>query len=138
MTRKYDSDGHNVDSNADVIRTGTILRMVSKDGGVSPFSDTTVIGIWMEDRKGNKHTYETVGAAVKECDKEWKSVKPWDNNDYRVVIELARPYLYASSIGICFNWLTGVEKFSTSPNRILDLYKVVEMSTGEAANYNQK
>lgn len=43
--KKYDSDGHNADPKADLIRTGTVLRMVSKDAGVSPFSDTTVIGI---------------------------------------------------------------------------------------------
>lgn len=92
----------------------------------------------MKDKKGNKRSYETVQAALRECNDMYLLSKPWEDNDHRVVIELARPYLYASSIGICFNWLQSVEKFSTSPNRLLTLYSVVEMSTGEAANYNQK
>lgn len=135
---KYKNDGHNVEPNAKVIRMGTVLRMVSADGGVSPFSDTVVIGIWMDDKGGNRSSFATVEEALEACRKEWGLGRPLDNNDYRVNVVLARPYLYASTIGICFNWLTGVEKFSATPTQILKHYKVVEMSTGEAADYNNK
>lgn len=134
--RKYDSDGHNVDPNADVIQTGTIIRMVSKDGGIGPFSDTTIIGIWLELKNGNKHTYATLAMAISKAKEEYGM--DYERYNHRVVVELARPYLYASSIGICFNWLTGVEKFSTTPNHIMTMYRVVEMSTGKPATYNNR
>lgn len=131
---KYDSDGHSVDPNAEIIRKGTILRMISKDGGIAPFSDTVVIGMYIENKQGAKQVYETLAAAIRACN----DLYPSGENDYRVVVELARPYLYANSIGIFFNCSQYVEKHSTSPNKILNFYKVVEMSTGEAANYNER
>lgn len=139
--RKHDSDGHVSKMDPERVRVGTLLRMVSDDGGVAPFSDTVVTGIWMEDKQGHKHTYDSIKDAQDECSKVWgEDFRPalTRGNDHRVVIELARPYMYASTIGICFNQLTGVSQHRTTPSALQFHYSAVEMSTGEYACFNER
>lgn len=138
--RKHIGDGHPRKPTSDDIRMGTVLRMTDKNGAVSPFSDSVVIGIETSDKHGNKQTHETMALAMAFVKKEFEGATASNvgTHDYKTIVHIARPYLYASSIGICFNWLQSVEEYSVNPHHVLENYHVVEMSTGEVAIFNHK
>lgn len=131
--RKYETDGHPNIPKQEVVRVGTVLRFTGSDGSVSPFSDSVVIGISWEDKNKEKHNALTLAEAYREMRAGWGNT----DTDWRINIHLARPYIYADSIGSIHNCLQGVEKYSIGTHHLLRHYKVVEMSTGEAANYNK-
>ena len=109
MDRDTYSDGHVREAVACEIKIGIVVRRVSDDGGISPFSDTVVIGMDKADEYG--------------C----------------VLVHLARPYLYADNIGGNMpNWLQGVERYTCGLNTLLSTYYVVEMSDGKLATYNNQ
>lgn len=51
-------------------------------------------------------------------------------------VVLARPYLFADTIGNLFNHLQGIERFSLTQESLLRNYQGVEMSTGKLSNFN--
>lgn len=123
MTRKHATDGHVREATAEDIKIGTVLRQVHTDGGVSPFADTVVIGISSSDDGYDRKWYKCAA----------------DASELSVSVSLARPYLYADNIGGGMpNCLQGVERFTAGLKSVLTLYYVVEMSTGELANFNNR
>lgn len=125
----YVSDGHTVPPDFNLIRIGTMIRRLQHEDVVEPFSDSIVLGIWYEDKNVYKRSFPTLAAAVEWCGAEKADVTA-------IQIELARPYLYADSIGICFNWLSGVERFRCSMNGI-NHYRVVVSSRGEPVSFTK-
>lgn len=119
----YKYDGHTRSPNFEEIEVGTVLRRVDEESvgknvsmeAVSPFSDCVVIGIEKDKRV-------LVGSISKET--------TW--------VELARPYLYADTIGVCPNFLMGVERFKVTLAQVLDAYRVVLMSRGNVAEMNNR
>jgi hypothetical protein len=124
--KKYSTDGHITTPTPEVIRIGTVLRVVGEDSSISPFSDNVVIGItW------NNTSMETLVEAFQAIAKIDGDIQEHS----KIEIHLARPYLYANTIGSMRNYLQSVEIHSTNLRCILKYYKIVEMSTGEPANY---
>lgn len=94
------------------IIVGTVLRRIEKDkeGNTfqATFSDCVVIGIQNDTNNPNHIT----------------------------IVELARPYLYANTLGICSNALMGMEIHKVEMKALLSYYSVVLMSTDKIATYN--
>ena len=105
---------------------GTVLRFVNEDGTSPPFSDCTVVETWVVDEHDRRVA---------------PSVDPGlDSRRWEVMVRLARPYVYTSG-SACAVPLTAVEVFevrAASLTRAEDpQYRVVVMSTGQAASYRR-
>lgn len=57
---KYETDGHVVEIKPEELRAGCVIRRVESDGGVSPFADMTVLGIFLNDIGGYKNSYPSL------------------------------------------------------------------------------
>ncbi len=139
MGENYMTDGHTASVAPYLVVPGTILRRVSNSEGTTPpFSDTVVTGILTVDKQGYHRSYpsleEAISAAGLRLD--GTGVTTVGPTGEQVIVHLARPYLYANTIGICVGHLAGCEVHSTSADVLIRHYKVVLMSTGKASVYN--
>lgn len=141
MDERFKTDGHVTHVSPYMVVPGTILRMVSESEGTTPpFSDTTVTCISTIDKAGNKRTYPTLEEAINAAGLRVNGTGvsfDGPTGEY-VVVHLARPYVYANTIGICVGHLMGCEVYTATADAIIRMYKVVTMSTGKAAVYNNR
>lgn len=124
-TRKYECDGHMEVIDPARLMVGCIVRDPHSDGSLASYSDMTVTQIAIIAQHANDdRTYDTLAAALAvnaEC----------------VIVRVSRPYLYASTIGLCANWLVGVETFDVGADSLRERFRVVVQSTGEYARMGQ-
>jgi len=129
--RKYETDGTMEAIDAQRLHVGHVVRQMFTKETISPFSDTVVTGIYVRSWKnptGDRKFYDTLAQALAAQTKE----------DY-VWVVLSRPYMYANNIGGGDpGWLVSVSTYEAEGVRMLDAYKVVVMSTGEYACYNNR
>jgi hypothetical protein len=128
---EYKTDGYTRTPLAEEIKIGAALRRPNRQpipyqDGLSAFSDSIVLGIWTDEghRHGGRRSYQDGAEALKEAPK-----------DSIIRVEIARPYLYASTIGICFNWLQGVEHYAATLQQVLENYQVILLASGKVQNY---
>jgi hypothetical protein len=136
---KHECDGHaRAFTEEGEVRIGVVVRRYQSDGGLSTFSDTVIVGITYGEEFRRKHFSDLTSAYTAYCEEMrlGLAVNRKDTAYRGIQIHLARPYLYADSIGTSINHLTGVEKHSTSAARLLDEYNLIEMSTGKPATSN--
>lgn len=126
---KYADDGHLELIEPERLIIGCVLRMANGEYS-SAFSDSVVTGISVTYKKNGE-------SKEKWCESLDEALTVAHPVDGYIQVNLARPYLYANNIGGGLpGWLQGVENYKAEGKKLLSLYKVVVMSTGEYSNYN--
>lgn len=128
---KYETDGHLETIDPSRLTVGCVIREVHSDGSSPAFADAVVTAFHLILPFGMKtEVHDTAESAM-------QALQALKIHGGYVAMKIARPYLYSASIGICSNWLVGVEASEVcSDLGSLKGYKAVVMSTGEYATYN--
>lgn len=138
---KHDCDGHaRAFIGEGEVRVGVVVRRFQSDGGLTAFSDSVIVGITYGEEFRRRHFSDLTSAYEAYCAEHRLGLGvDKQGTAYRgIQIFLARPYLYADSVGTSINHLTGVERFVISAGALLDKYNLIEMSTGKPATSNIK
>lgn len=128
--RKYQGDGTLETIEVDRLEVGHVLRMPYSSGVTPAFCDAVVTAIYTVSSKdlSNRKSFETLGEALGHAARR--------EHEFAYV-KLSRPYLYADTIGICANWLVGVETYDADGKRLTETHRVVVQSTGAYAKYGE-
>ncbi len=124
---KNDGQLHSVEQ--DDIAAGTVLRMVHRDGTSAPFSDFVVLDAYWVNAEGRRSSLSEEDTA--------QAIKVGILKGREVV--LARPYLYATSVGTtCPTAMTGVETIKVDVASLLkgdSLFRTVRTARGSVHTF---